>query len=83
MVGFVDEFLLQGRSVSSDRVQRKLSAILSADAVEYSRLMAHDDVATVREWNEIRAEVTFLELVQADQGGTASIHMSGRLDQEY
>jgi adenylate cyclase len=34
--------------VSSDRVERKLAAILNADVVGYSRLMAEDEVATVR-----------------------------------
>ena len=31
-----------------ERVKRKLSAILSADVVGYSRLMGEDEVATVR-----------------------------------
>ena len=35
-------------------VQRKLTAILSADVVGYSRLMSADDVGTVRRLNEIR-----------------------------
>jgi adenylate cyclase len=34
--------------VSSDRVARKLAAILNADVVGYSRLMAGDEVGTVR-----------------------------------
>jgi len=34
--------------VNSDTVVRRLAAILSADAVSYSRLMAEDEVATVR-----------------------------------
>ncbi len=32
----------------SDTVERKLAAILSADVVGYSRLMAEDEDATVR-----------------------------------
>jgi adenylate cyclase len=34
--------------VDPDAVVRRLAAILSADAVSYSRLMAEDEVATVR-----------------------------------
>ena len=36
-----------GVSVVPDRSERKLVAILSADLVGYSRLMADDEVATV------------------------------------
>ena len=36
-------------------VQRKLTAILSADVVGYSRLMSADDVGTVRRLGEIRS----------------------------
>ncbi len=35
--------------MASERLERRLAAILSADAVGYSRLMAQDDEATVRE----------------------------------
>ena len=41
---------MEGRSV-----QRKLTAILSADGVGYSRLMADDDIATVRMLTEHRS----------------------------
>ena len=34
--------------MTEERVKRKLSAILSADVVGYSRLMGEDDDATVR-----------------------------------
>ena len=34
--------------MSEERVKRKLSAILSADVVGYSRLMGEDEVSTVR-----------------------------------
>ena len=34
--------------MSADVVERKLAAILSADVVGYSRLMAEDEDATVR-----------------------------------
>jgi class 3 adenylate cyclase len=35
-------------NMAEEQVKRKLTAILSADVVEYSRLMADDDLATVR-----------------------------------
>jgi len=34
--------------MSEERVKRKLSAILSADVVGYSRMMGEDEVSTVR-----------------------------------
>ena len=40
--------------------ERRLVAILSADAVEYSRLMAEDEAATVRTLTAYRAEITLL-----------------------
>ena len=46
--------------------RRKLSAILSADAAGYSRLMADDEAATVRALNEARA--LFGERIQAHGG---------------
>jgi adenylate cyclase len=33
---------------SNDQLERKLTAILSADVKGYSRLMAEDEVATIR-----------------------------------
>ena len=47
-------------------MQRKLAAILSADAQGYSRLMSEDDAATVRLLTTCRAAVT--QLVQAHHG---------------
>src|SRR5262245_10723548 len=38
----------EARVVNSDAVVRRLTAILSSDAVGYSRLLAEDEVATVR-----------------------------------
>ena len=35
-------------SMGSDELERRLSAILSADAVGYSRLMAQDESGTIR-----------------------------------
>ncbi len=41
--------------MSADEFQRRLAAILSADAVGYSRLMAEDEVSTVRLLNAHRS----------------------------
>ena len=41
-------------------IERKLAALLSADAVGYSRLMAEDDVATVRTLTAYRDEIRLL-----------------------
>jgi adenylate cyclase len=46
--------------VSSDPVERKLAAILSADVVGYSRLMAEDESATVRTLTDYREEIAML-----------------------
>jgi adenylate cyclase len=40
--------------VDRDAVQRKLAAILSADVVGYSRLMAQDEMATIRTLSDYR-----------------------------
>jgi class 3 adenylate cyclase len=40
--------------------ERKLAAILSADVVGYSRLMAEDEAATIRTLTEYRAEIALL-----------------------
>lgn len=47
-------------------VQRRLAAILSADAQGYSRLMSEDDAATVRLLAKCRGTVS--QLVQARNG---------------
>jgi adenylate cyclase len=46
--------------VDSDVPQRRLAAILSADAVGYSRLMARDEVATLATLAEHRREIQHL-----------------------
>jgi TolB-like protein len=46
--------------MSSDNLKRRLAAIMSADVVGYSRLMAADEVATVRTLTTYRAEMTAL-----------------------
>ena len=46
--------------------QRKLAAILSADAAGYSKLMADDDAATLRSLNDARA--LFRERIEAHGG---------------
>ena len=43
-----------------DGVERRLSAILSADVVGYSRLMAADEPATVRTITAYRTEIANL-----------------------
>ncbi|MCZ6785276.1 MAG: adenylate/guanylate cyclase domain-containing protein, partial [Proteobacteria bacterium] len=43
--------------MSPESVERRLAAILSADAVGYSRLMADDEVATVRTVTAHREEI--------------------------
>jgi adenylate cyclase len=44
----------------ADPIDRKLAAILSADVVGYSRLMAEDEDATVRTLNAYREEIDLL-----------------------
>jgi len=46
--------------MTEERVKRKLSAILSADAVSYSRLMGEDEVSTVRTLETYRKVMTDL-----------------------
>jgi adenylate cyclase len=46
--------------VNSGEVERRLAAILSADAVGYSRLMAEDEAATIRTLTDYRAEIALL-----------------------
>jgi hypothetical protein len=43
--------------VDPDLVERKLAAILSADVAGYSRLMASDEVATVRALQAAREHI--------------------------
>jgi adenylate cyclase len=44
----------------SDGIERRLAAILSSDAVGYSRLMAEDEVATLRTLEAYREEMAAL-----------------------
>jgi class 3 adenylate cyclase len=46
--------------MSADDFKRRLAAILSADVVGYSRLMAEDEVSTVRTLTAYRSEITTL-----------------------
>lgn len=52
--------------MTSDRVERRLAAIVSADVVGYSKLMARDEVATVKTLNSYREEITS---IVEDRGG--------------
>jgi adenylate cyclase len=46
--------------VTAEPVERKLAAILSADVVGYSRLMAEDDAATIRTLTDYREAIAML-----------------------
>ncbi len=46
--------------MSPDRVERKLAAILSADVVGYSRLMAEDEAGTIRTLTAYRHQISGL-----------------------
>jgi class 3 adenylate cyclase len=46
--------------MNPNSVERKLAAILSADVVGYSRLMAEDEDETVRRLGAYRTEITSL-----------------------
>ena len=46
--------------MTEKRVKRKLTAILSADAVDYSRLMGDDEVSTVRTLESYRTVMSDL-----------------------
>ncbi len=46
--------------MAPDATERKLAAILSADVVGYSRLMAEDEAETVRRLTAYRTEITNL-----------------------
>ncbi len=55
--------------MSAEQAQRKLAAILHADVVGYSRLMAEDEGATIRTLAAYRDQVT--TLVQEHRGRVA------------
>jgi class 3 adenylate cyclase len=46
--------------VAPEPAERRLAAILSADVVGYSRLMAEDEAATVRTLSDYREEIGVL-----------------------
>ncbi len=56
--------------MTSDAVERRLAAILSADAVGYSRLMAADEAATVQTLGAHRRAIE--ARVRDHGGGSAS-----------
>ena len=60
-----DATLVEGTPMSTTRVKRKLTAILSADVKGYSRLMGQDEVATVETLKESR-EVIAAQIQQYD-----------------
>ena len=53
-----------------ESVERRLAALLSADAVGYTRLMAQDDVATVRTITAYRGVIS--DCVEAHRGRVAA-----------
>lgn len=44
--------------MTEDRLQRRLSALISADVVDYSRLMAEDQIDTIRSLKACRDRIT-------------------------
>jgi class 3 adenylate cyclase len=50
-----DHPVLEGITLSGNRVERRLAAVLAADVAGYSRLMGLDEVATARTLREHRA----------------------------
>ena len=72
--GFLDVhrgfYIWKGGLVMKERAKRKLSAILSADVVGYSRLMGEDELATVRTLETYRAMIT--ELICEYRGRVAN-----------
>ena len=57
---------LRSNPIATERVKRKLSAILSADVKGYSRLMGDDEVATVRTLEAYRE--TIASMIQQYRG---------------
>ncbi len=52
--------------MDSENVERRLAAILSADVVGYSRLMAEDEAGTIRTLTAYRTQIA--ELVEEHRG---------------
>jgi class 3 adenylate cyclase len=59
---FSAPFTIRGTAVTEDTIQRKLTAIFSADVVAYSRLMRDDELATITLLSEYRELMTDLIL---------------------
>jgi len=54
--------------MNEEGFKRKLAAILSADVVEYSRLMREDEKATIQKlWLELNALIFFYALIRKAQ----------------
>src|SRR5437868_3851694 len=51
-----------GRLVASERLERRLAAVLAADVAGYSRLMGKDEAGTLAELKSIRREITDPEI---------------------
>jgi class 3 adenylate cyclase/TolB-like protein len=52
------------RAVQSERVERRLAAILAADVVGYSRLMGQDEAGTLARLQTLRRELIDLEITE-------------------
>ena len=50
--------------MGEDRIQRRLAAILTADVVGYSRLMAADEAGTLKRLNDLRATLVDPEVAE-------------------
>ncbi len=69
-------FLSGERPVTEDRAERRLTTILAADVVGYSRLMAADEAGTLTSLKAIRREL--IEPKTAEYHGPSACSFSSR-----
>ena len=65
MLGFSSHW--KETTIATERIQRRLAAILAADVVGYSRLMAADEAGTLAELSALRRELIDSKI--AEHGG--------------
>ena len=65
MLGFLQNW--EETTIATERIQRRLAAILAADVVGYSRLMAADEAGTLAELSALRRELIDPKI--AEHGG--------------
>ena len=65
MLGFLQNW--EEAKIATERIQRRLAAILATDVVGYSRLMAADEAGTLAELGAIRRELIDPKI--AEHGG--------------